>query len=438
MAMNLMTDYLAINYLLKNGLRGHALEHVDRTWFCSPYSEWYDYIEEVEEDTGDVPSYELMMGQFPEFEPCDVTDSAEVLEAELSKNHSILRVQRIWHYVNQYYDEHIAPLNDNNDSRGSGWDYFDFSSIDKFVENLVEIQEETMAQSCDCDLKKHLFDWLSPDFSERISTGFDKIDDSIGGFRKGSLSLIQGSTGMGKTWCLLQVAKRSLLDRKNVLVFSDEMRKEEISKRLFSMLLSVDASYFDIQRPLEDAVEKCKDIGTIVILDTKDLKGKDKIKCIGKFIEDYDIDVVLVDGLKYLRPKKKTDDKTYIQMEDVAIELVTLSQKYQVATVCAIQSNRQAEAIGTSLGTVAGSYDMLGIAATVITLNREMQAQKEFFVFTVSKSRYSKAGYSCVYDMDWSSSCFKYVKDKKVDNAPPLRIRRGTNLMDLSDVPDAN
>lgn len=418
-AINNMTEVLAINYILDHGFYGHELEGVDKSYFISPFDEMFEYMKEVEKETGELPSRELMFGKFDEFESVQSTDQPGVLRSELEKTKNYLDSHSTLFQIENYFDQNVHLEN--------GWDSFDVNGLDKFIDKLHEDHTKRRSKTTKekIDLKYNVLKWCKPDMSERLSTGFKEIDDFIGGLRKGSLTLIQGSTGQGKSWCIIQSMKKALADGKNVLFYSDEMKPEDVTKRLMSMILKVPVKSFDTT-VYDDKwiVSEISRYGNCEIVGSKDLKSADKIDAISELCKQYKIDVLIVDGIKYLR-STKSQEKDYEQMEKVAIKLSEISQKLDIATICAIQSNRSAEAIGTSLGTVAGSYDMLGIASTVLTLNREKRGNEDLFILTVGKSRFSSSGHFFAYYMDWTKSSLVYVSDN--ESEPQLPKAHGKN-----------
>jgi replicative DNA helicase len=67
-----------------------------------------------------------------------------------------------------------------------------------------------------------------------IKTGFQTLDNKIKGFRSGDLIIIAGRPAMGKTTFALNVATNSVIQGKNVLIFSLEMTNEQLLKKIIS------------------------------------------------------------------------------------------------------------------------------------------------------------------------------------------------------------
>ena len=89
---------------------------------------------------------------------------------------------------------------------------------------------------------------------EKISTGILYLDKvTNGGFSKKTLNLLLAGTNVGKSLAMCNMAANNLMDGKNVLYISAEMKEEEISKRIDANVLDIEIknlqtiskSYFD-------------------------------------------------------------------------------------------------------------------------------------------------------------------------------------------------
>ncbi len=85
------------------------------------------------------------------------------------------------------------------------------------------------------------FDDFAGDYTERrqlgrkipgIPSGFEYLDEMVGGFEKGKLYIVGGRPGMGKTALALNMAWNMAQKEKNVAVFSLEMPVRQVVKRI--------------------------------------------------------------------------------------------------------------------------------------------------------------------------------------------------------------
>jgi replicative DNA helicase len=77
----------------------------------------------------------------------------------------------------------------------------------------------------------------SPDSGVRLwPTGFSLLDDAIGGgFRAGTLNLLGGPQGQGKTMFALQAARAAARQGRSVVFFSYELEADALTQRLVAM-----------------------------------------------------------------------------------------------------------------------------------------------------------------------------------------------------------
>src|SRR5690606_14625657 len=89
---------------------------------------------------------------------------------------------------------------------------------------------------------------MSPESDVRIwGTGFPLLDDALGGgLRAGSLNLLAGSQGEGKTTFALQIARQCAKAGKPVLFFSFELEAESLLQKM----LAAEAADTDVQTPI--------------------------------------------------------------------------------------------------------------------------------------------------------------------------------------------
>ncbi len=67
-----------------------------------------------------------------------------------------------------------------------------------------------------------------------LSTGFENLDKQYSGLQGGQVVVLAARPGMGKTTLALNIAENVAIDNKSVLVFSLEMSKKELAKKLLS------------------------------------------------------------------------------------------------------------------------------------------------------------------------------------------------------------
>ena len=363
------------------------------------YPDEYKFIVSHYKEYGVVPDIETFIDHFPDFQRLEVSESVDYLIKKL---------------IDDLFYKKMIPITSDFNHEAVYGDIV--SATQTLTSKSTEVLSDLTISTQDItDLSKNFQAWIQPDTSGILPSGYEELDDLIGGIRKrGGLTIVQGATGQGKSWVLIWMMHYMAYKGKNVIFYSDEMSKEEITKRLWAIHIKRPMEFFDL--PHKDLTYDIS--GKIVLLSRSDISG-DVIDGLSNFALAHSADAIIIDGIKYMRDAK-SDKKGYEQMEDACIRLMQESQRRDCAMIAAAQSNRGAEVSGSGKGTIAGSYDMLGIATAVIALNRE----NDDFILSVEKSRHSSDGKKFVYTFDWNTSNFSYKGTKESD--------------DLSDVPDAS
>ena len=91
-----------------------------------------------------------------------------------------------------------------------------------------------------------------PDDDNWIPTGWKTWDQDNGGMPRGSLVTIGGSSGSGKSHCILQLAKTQALLGYKVVVVPLEMSEEELATRLLANIGATDSLKISLKRLAAD------------------------------------------------------------------------------------------------------------------------------------------------------------------------------------------
>lgn len=352
------------------------------------YPDEYDFIVSHYKEYGVVPDIETFIDHFPEFQRLEVSESADYLIKKL---------------IDDLFYKKMIPITSDFNHEAVYGDIV--SATQTLTSKSTEVLSDlTISSQDNTDLAVNFQKWIQPDTSGSVGSGFYAIDQVTGGLRKkGGLTLIQGSTGQGKSWVLIWMMHYMAVKGNTVIFYSDEMSREEITKRLWAIHTKRPVEFFEV--PHKDLTYDIS--GKIIILSRSDISG-DVIDGLSNFASAHSADAIIVDGIKYMR-SASSDKKGYEQMEDACIRLMQVSQKRECAIIAAAQSNRDSQNgnLGSSLGTIAGSYDMVGIATLVISINRH----GKIFKMKIEKSRHSADGDIFAYGFDFDTCTFTYDEE---------------------------
>lgn len=183
-----------------------------------------------------------------------------------------------------------------------------------------------------------------------INTGNDKLNDFIGGWNQPDLIILAGRPGMGKTTRMLEFLKRALTDGKNCVLFSLEMSKEQIYKKLYSNLSKVPSEKFR-NNTLTDFDIACLN------------EAKEKIGAMPLYINDrgginlnyirsicrerkkkHGLDIVFIDYLQIINSIESTKGKSQEQIiAEISTGLKNLAKDLQIPIMALSQLSRETE-----------------------------------------------------------------------------------------------
>lgn len=219
-------------------------------------------------------------------------------------------------------------------------------------------KSSSIIESIDEQLDNYLQIYHNPNSIEYIPTGFDAIDSIEGGFRKSELIYVIGRKGTGKSILLLNLAYNACKAKKNILLFSLEISKEDYERRLTACAASISSNRLKRGNLTEDEykqyklyIEKLKEhktiddkeMGEFVIIDVPS-------SCTPSFIEsqlvleqrkrNIKFDVVVIDYAGIMLPDSNVAEKRH-QQGIIALNLKQIARKYDCAVYSASQMSRQ-------------------------------------------------------------------------------------------------
>lgn len=256
------------------------------------------------------------------------------------------------------------------------------------------------------DLFDEIEEVLKIDPTDVISTGFAELDEKLVGWKRGEeLVVLVGRPGQGKSFLGLKFAFSAIMQGERVGIYSGEMSKLQLQERA---LCCAKQNYTDTK---EDALKFIKDNDLhLRILTFNELRRKATVNDIEEMIVRDKLTMVVVDQLSLM------DDVSYtkgnplrMQYGNISADLFGLSQKYNVAVLLLVQSNRQGADTnyGPQLENIAESDAVAQNATRVITLRKE----GETLTLNIVKNRYGESGLVQRYEVDYGINKYKPLKD---------------------------
>ena len=206
-------------------------------------------------------------------------------------------------------------------------------------------------------------------------TGFDRFDRRSGGLQKSDLIIIAAEQSMGKTSLLMSILRFAALSGTKSIIYSMEMRKEQIASRLTSIESGVPANQIMYSQLTSSQLESFdKGLARLLHLpiyfDDNSTSNIDSIiNSIRYMKRRYDIDGAAVDYLQILNVNMKGANKEQ-QMGDVARRLKNLAKELDIWIIALSQINRDKDNPVPSIARLRDSGQIAEAADVVMLIYR--------------------------------------------------------------------
>lgn len=190
----------------------------------------------------------------------------------------------------------------------------------------------------------------TPDHLIGLSTGFERLDEVLGGLVEGTLVTIGGRTGMGKTAFAFNLL-RNLAIEKNIpsLYISLESTEQLCTNILIACTLNIKyRGLLNGQLVAEEWEKLDKGVSGIVnspiYLDTKSTYTIDDIcKTVEEAVQEHQIKVVFIDYLQLIFAKTGFTENRYLELNYITRKLKALAKEFNITIVVLSQLNRNVE-----------------------------------------------------------------------------------------------
>lgn len=157
------------------------------------------------------------------------------------------------------------------------------------------------------------------------SLGFDEVDDLTGGIRGGELVTLVAGPKVGKTWMMLQVARRCIERGHTCVVFTLEMDVSQIEDRFDAVLSGVSYARLDAgrlstkeMRQLMDTQDRESELGDIRFI--KLGIGERTVENMVRIAHDERADLVIIDQLSFIETSRQFASRAD-QVSSIILEL---------------------------------------------------------------------------------------------------------------------
>ena len=185
-----------------------------------------------------------------------------------------------------------------------------------------------------------------------ISTGLYDLDQKIGGLENGKLYLIGGRPSMGKSTCAFNFAAEAALKGKNVAVFSLEMPKKDIFKKLCSSIGSIHYGRLRNLEPMKEedfvkvaSVAKSLKDKLFNVDDTGGVTPAYIRNRLNQLILDTGrkVDLVVIDYIQLMQPSSGKSLEGNARISEIGSDLMAMKKEFDCPFVVLSQLNRNLE-----------------------------------------------------------------------------------------------
>lgn len=243
-------------------------------------------------------------------------------------------------------------------------------------------------------------DKISKGMQLGLRTGFSLFDDNNIGWLPGNLIGIVGRMNIGKSWLLQYTACSSYAAGHRIVYLSPEMTIQEIELRWDTIM----SAFYAYQFPNDDLIlgkvdenkynEWLNEISKNARWVTMDSNhGKPfTIQAVESIVEEFQPNLLCVDGFLELRSSESVIDKNWQVMLDVAHGLKAIAQNNKIVILVTSQAKRMNFEEKESLGNMPGlehvyGGDALGQASDIIITMTDSEKEPNIRYISVPKRR---------------------------------------------------
>jgi replicative DNA helicase len=318
----------------------------------------WKFISDHYVEHGELPSEDLVYAKLGLALP-DVVDGVKTLVSEIKGRAVYEKVKALHEDLTAIIEDRHSRINETVPVITEFLNELHRSSITgQKIGNLLALGPEVMA----------FYDRMKA--GERgIQTPWDAMNEATLGWWPGDFIVFAARMGVGKTFCMLHLARQAWIDGKKVLFVGTEMNRLNLAMRFFAIHFKIPYKEFrrgEVGYPREDEIRKAiqlisGDTGIYVVGDDFDAD----INVIISAIEQTRPDIVFVDGL-YLVRNKGHDRHT--RVSNTADDLKRTAKRIGLPIVTSTQFNREVSANSRSEVSAEniGISDVIGWNADVM------------------------------------------------------------------------
>lgn len=255
-----------------------------------------------------------------------------------------------------------------------------------------------------------------------IPTSWASLDTITHGFQKGDVFLVVARVKIGKTACMIHMVSHAQKSGYRPMFISMEMNKIQIGERLLCLNTGLNINHIRSG----ELTSMAEELILAEIVNQKEnlppfyyLEGqlKKNINEVSVLIENYQPDIVFIDGAYLLESSTVSNQKKWEQVADVINAIKTMSIQFNIPIVPSYQFNRQVSRKSQSISSEAFEKIQLSdaisqLASSGIAILNDPDSQDNIKLIELIGGRYGEAGAFRI-NWDWERMNFSEVVDNQ-------------------------
>lgn len=261
-----------------------------------------------------------------------------------------------------------------------------------------------------------------------VPTGFDELDEMLGGLHAGEMIVIAGRPSMGKTALGLNIGEHVAEHSGGVVgLFSLEMGREALIERLLLKRSGLDSVQLrsgyltpEDRERLRQAGDSFQDV-QLLIDDSAGITSQQIRARAQNWQQQHDLRLVLIDYLQLIRPTDKRRSR-YEETTDISGQMKTLARLLNIPVIVLAQLNRQTEGREGNRPRLSDLRDSGAIeqdADVVILLHRDDYYNRDRAGYkatheadlVIAKQRNGPTG---TIQLSWNGGCMSFANKAEV------------------------
>ena len=191
---------------------------------------------------------------------------------------------------------------------------------------------------------------MSDGENQPINSGFNLLDDLLGGFQRSDMIVIAARPSVGKSMFALNVAINAATNNNNVAIFSLEMGREQIATRMLSTQGRINMHSLRMRRlsssdenRLVDAIGRLSDLS--IFIDDSPIQAVAEMRGKARRLQlEYGLDFIVIDYMQLVTTNKGNRDTNRAQeVSEISRQIKAMARDLKVPVIAISQLSRAIE-----------------------------------------------------------------------------------------------